>query len=38
MLILNIKEKGRYIEIPGYKPFRTPAQVDISQLDLTKIL
>jgi len=38
MLILNIKEKGRYIELPEFKPFRTPAKVDISNLNLTKIL
>jgi len=38
MLILHIKEKGRYIELPEFKPFRTPAKVDISSLNLTKIL
>jgi hypothetical protein len=38
MLILHIKEKGRYIELPEFKPFRTPAKVDISNLNLTKIL
>lgn len=38
MLILNIKEKGRYLHFPGHKPFRTPVKMDITNLDLAKIL
>jgi len=34
MLILKIKEKGLYIEIPGALPSRTPAEIDISKCNL----
>lgn len=34
MLILKIKEKGLYLEIPGSKPTRTPADIDITKCDM----
>ena len=38
MIILNIKEKGHLIEIPGMAAFRTPAKVDISKGDVKTIV
>jgi O6-methylguanine-DNA--protein-cysteine methyltransferase len=38
MITLNIKEKGHLLEIPGLKPFRTPAKVDISKGDIRTIV
>ena len=37
MLILKIKDKGLYIEIPGLLPTRTPAEIDISKCDLSLV-
>lgn len=37
MLILRIKEKGFYLEIPGTTPTRTPADIDISKCNLSII-
>jgi len=34
MIILKIKEKGLYIEIPGITPFRTPAEVNITHVSI----
>ena len=34
MLILKIKDKGLYIEIPGALPTRTPAEIDITKCNL----
>jgi len=34
-LKLIIKEKGRYITIPGITPFRTPAELDVSRIKLS---
>lgn len=38
MIILNIKERGHLIEIPGMASFRTPATVDISKGDMRTIV
>jgi hypothetical protein len=38
MITLNIREKGHLMEIPGMKPFRTPAKVDISKGDIRTIV
>lgn len=38
MINLIIKEKGHLIEIPGIKPFRTPATIDISRVDIRKVI
>ncbi len=38
MIILNIREKGHLIEIPGMASFRTPAKVDISKGDVRTIV
>jgi hypothetical protein len=37
MLILKIKDKGMYVEIPGALPTRTPAEIDISRCSLTAV-
>jgi small-conductance mechanosensitive channel len=37
MLILKIKDKGLYIEIPGTLPTRTPADIDITKCDLATV-
>jgi hypothetical protein len=37
MLILKIKEKGMYVEIPGALPTRTPAEIDISRCNLSAV-
>lgn len=34
MIILKIKDKGLYVEIPNVTPFRTPAEVDISHTSM----
>ncbi len=34
MLILKIKQKGMFIEIPGLSPFRTPAEANISHVSM----
>ena len=34
MIILKIKQKGLYIEIPGITPFRTPAHVNITHVSI----
>lgn len=34
MLILKIKDKGLFVEIPGALPTRTPADIDISRCNL----
>ena len=38
MIILNIRERGHLIEIPGIPSFRTPATVDISKGDIRTII
>jgi hypothetical protein len=38
MIILYIKEKGQLIELPGMAPFRTPAKIDISKIDIRKVI
>ncbi len=38
MIILNIREKGHLIEIPGMASFRTPAKVDIYKGDVRTIV
>lgn len=38
MIILNIRERGHLIEIPGMASFRTPATVDISKGDIRTII
>ena len=35
MLILKIKDKGLFVEIPGALPTRTPAEIDISRCNLS---
>jgi hypothetical protein len=37
-LILKIKEKGFYINIPGVSPARSPVDLDISKIDLNLVL
>jgi len=37
-LKLIIKEKGRYIEIPGISSFRTPAEVDVTKVKLSILI
>jgi hypothetical protein len=37
-LILKIKEKGFYINIPGGSPARSPVDLDISKIDLNLVL
>ena len=37
MLILKIRERGLYLEIPGLIPTRTPADIDITKCNLTLI-
>ena len=37
MLILKIKEKGLFVEIPGALPTRTPAEIDISKCNLSAV-
>jgi len=37
MLILKIKEKGLYVEIPGALPTRTPAEIDITRCNLSAV-
>lgn len=33
-MILKVKQKGLFLNIPGVAPFRTPAEVDISNLKI----
>lgn len=37
MLILKIKEKGMYVQIPGTLPTHTPAEIDVSKCNLTMV-
>jgi len=37
-LKLIIKEKGRYVEIPGIAPFRTPAVIKVNKKNLPSIM
>lgn len=37
MLILKIKQKGLYVEIPGALPTRTPADIDITRCNLSAV-
>lgn len=37
MLILKIKDKGLYLEIPGMMPTRTPVEIDITKCNLSLI-
>ena len=34
MIILTIKQPGLYIRLPGIPPFRTPAKVDITKMNM----
>jgi hypothetical protein len=34
MVILRIREKGHYLELPGMNPVRTPVEIDITRLSL----
>lgn len=38
MIVLHIREKGQLIELPGLAPFRTPAKIDISTIDIRKVI
>jgi hypothetical protein len=38
MIILRIREKGHYLEIPGITPFRSPADVDISRVNPSMVI
>jgi len=38
MLKLIIKEKGMFINIPGVAEFRTPAEIDISKLNINSVI
>lgn len=38
MLTLQVKEKGHYIEIPGIPPVRSPANIDITKIDLSLVI
>jgi len=35
---LTIREKGRYVEIPGIAAFRTPAKVDVTKVKLSLLI
>lgn len=37
MILLKIKDKGMFIEIPGIKPFRSPGEVDISKTNINNV-
>jgi hypothetical protein len=37
MIILKIKDRGLYLEIPGLSPIRTPVEVDITKCNLSMI-
>jgi hypothetical protein len=37
MVILKIKDRGLFIDIPGASPTRSPAEIDISKCNLTQI-
>lgn len=37
-LKLIIRERGRYVEIPGIPPFRSPAKVDVSKIKITILI
>jgi len=37
MLILKIKQKGLYIELPGLLPTRSPADIDITRCNLSTV-
>ena len=37
MLILKIKEKGFYLDIPGATPARSPAEIDITRCNLSVV-
>lgn len=37
-LNLVIKEKGRYVKIPGLPPFRSPAKVDVSKIKIPVLI
>jgi len=38
MIKLNVKEKGHILHIPGNAPFRTPAKVDITHMNLSMVI
>ena len=38
MLTLQVTEKGHYIEIPGISPVRSPANIDITKIDLPLVI
>jgi hypothetical protein len=38
MITLIVRETGHLVEIPGLAPFRTPAKVDISKIDIRKVI
>lgn len=35
---LIIREKGRYVELPGVPPFRSPAKVDVTKIKLSLLV
>lgn len=38
MITLRVREKGHLIEIPGVAPFRTPADIDVSRIEIRKVI
>lgn len=38
MVILDIKQPGFFLQLPGIPPFRTPARVDISKLNVNLVI
>ena len=35
---LTIRERGRFVEIPGLAAFRTPAKVDVTKINLSMLI
>ena len=38
MITLRVMEKGHLIEIPGVAPFRTPADIDVSRIEIRTVI
>ena len=38
MIVLNIKQAGLFIELPGMAPVRTPAKINITKLDTSIVI
>ncbi len=38
MIILRIRKKGHFIEIPGMSPFRTPVEANISHISIPMVV